>query len=93
MQCFNGVLATEALRARLSDMQGEVGNLAAGKMDTKDIASTCILEEEQQQDCDLIVMGKRGRGALEEMLLGSVSKHILLQSSADVLITDRASGG
>lgn len=56
-------------------------------------ASTCILEEEQQQDCDLIVMGKRGRGALEEMLLGSVSKHILLQSSADVLITDRVSGG
>lgn len=51
-------------------------------------ASTRILEEEQQQDCDLIVMGKRGRGGLEEMLLGSVSKHILMQSSADVLITD-----
>jgi hypothetical protein len=36
MQCFNGVLATEALRARLSDMQGEVGNLAADKMDLTD---------------------------------------------------------
>lgn len=36
MQCFNGVLATEALRARLSDMQDEVGSLAAGKMDLTD---------------------------------------------------------
>jgi|GEM_PF-7041351 len=36
MQRFNGILATEALKARLSDMQGEVGNLAVGKMDLTD---------------------------------------------------------
>ena len=48
-----------------------------------------LLEHEQAQDCDLIVIGKRGQGLLGEMLLGSVTKHILAQSVADVLVADR----
>ena len=52
-------------------------------------ATTQILAQEQEQDCDLIVIGKRGLGLLEELLLGSVTKHILAQSSADVLVIDR----
>ena len=53
-------------------------------------ATTQILEQEQEQDCDLIVIGKRGHGLLGEMLLGSVTKHILAQSAGDVLVADRA---
>ncbi|NMG69782.1 universal stress protein [Parazoarcus communis] len=53
-------------------------------------APSIILNQEQEQDCDLIVIGKRGAGLIEEVLLGSVTKHILAQSSADVLVTDRA---
>tara|TARA_R110001583_G_scaffold195341_1_gene371900 strand:- start:19507 stop:20403 length:897 start_codon:yes stop_codon:yes gene_type:complete len=48
-----------------------------------------ILAQEQEQDCDLIVIGKRGLGLLEELLLGSVTKHILAQSNGDVMVTDR----
>ncbi|HQZ02350.1 MAG TPA: universal stress protein [Thauera sp.] len=48
-----------------------------------------ILAQEQEQDCDLIVIGKRGLGLFEELLLGSVTKHILAQSTADVLVIDR----
>jgi nucleotide-binding universal stress UspA family protein len=55
-------------------------------------ASTRILEQEQEQDCDLIVIGKRGHGALGELLLGSVTKHILAQSAGDVLVADRGGG-
>ena len=55
-------------------------------------ASTQILEQEQEQDCDLIVIGKRGQGALEKLLLGSVTKHILAQSACDVLVADRTQG-
>jgi len=55
-------------------------------------ASTQVLEQEQEQDCDLIVIGKRGQGLLEEMLLGSVTKHVLARSAADVLVADRATG-
>ena len=52
-------------------------------------ATTQILEQEQEQDCDLIVIGKRGHGLLGEMLLGSVTKHVLARSTADVLVCDR----
>ncbi len=45
-----------------------------------------ILTQEQEWDCDLIVMGKYGKGAMEDMLLGSVTKHILSEASGDVLL-------
>lgn len=45
-----------------------------------------ILEHEQSLDTDLIVMGKHGQSTLEELLLGSVTKHVLAYSSSDVLV-------
>jgi len=48
-----------------------------------------ILEQEQEHDCDLIVIGKHGQSVLEELLLGSVTRHVLARSAADVLVTDR----
>jgi nucleotide-binding universal stress UspA family protein len=45
-----------------------------------------ILENEQSLDADLIVMGKHGQSTLEELLLGSVTKHVLAYSSSDVLV-------
>ncbi|SEJ61779.1 Nucleotide-binding universal stress protein, UspA family [Pseudomonas linyingensis] len=48
--------------------------------------SVHILDQEQLQGCELIVIGKRGQGALEELLLGSVTKHILSQAKGDVLV-------
>jgi nucleotide-binding universal stress UspA family protein len=32
------------------------------------------------------VVGKRGKGVVEELLLGSVTKHVLAESSGDVLV-------
>jgi nucleotide-binding universal stress UspA family protein len=46
-----------------------------------------ILEQEQEQDCDLIVMGKHGQFTVEELLLGSVTKHVLADSQCDVLVS------
>jgi nucleotide-binding universal stress UspA family protein len=46
-----------------------------------------ILEQEQEHDIDLIVMGKHGKSRFEEFLLGSVTKHVLVQSQCDVLIS------
>jgi nucleotide-binding universal stress UspA family protein len=45
-----------------------------------------ILEHEQSLDVDLIVMGKHGQSTLEELLLGSVTKHVLAYCSSDVLV-------
>ena len=46
-----------------------------------------ILEIEQEQDCDLIVIGKHGVNIAEELLLGSTTKHILGESQGDVLVS------
>lgn len=45
-----------------------------------------VLEQEEEQGVDLIVLGKHGSGMTEELLLGSVTKHVLGQARADVLV-------
>lgn len=45
-----------------------------------------ILEQEDYQDCDLIVTGRQGRGRVRDMLVGSVSRRLLAESEADVLV-------
>ena len=39
-------------------------------------ASQRILEQEQESDCDLVVVGKHGQSAAEELRLGSVTRHV-----------------
>ncbi len=47
-----------------------------------------ILELEKERNCDLIVMGRHGEGTpLERVFLASVTKQVLAQSQADVLIS------
>lgn len=46
-----------------------------------------ILEQESEQDADLIVMGKQGESAMESLLLGSVTKQVLVESQCDVLVS------
>ncbi|WP_291008950.1 universal stress protein [Hydrogenophaga sp.] len=50
-------------------------------------ASQRIVEQEQERDCDLVVLGKHGRSATEDLLLGSVTKHVLAEGSVDVLVS------
>ena len=49
-------------------------------------ATRQILVQEEQHDCDLIVIGKHGIHVTEELLLGSVAKRVLAESGGDVLI-------
>jgi len=49
-------------------------------------ATLNILEQELMLDVDLVVMGKHGQSALDELLLGSVTQHVLTYSSNDVFI-------
>lgn len=46
-----------------------------------------IIEQEQELDCDLIVMGKHGENAIQELLLGSVTKRVLAESQGDMLVS------
>ena len=47
-----------------------------------------ILQQEQEEDCDLIVVGKHGVNLVEELLLGSTTKHVLGESQGDVLVAN-----
>ncbi len=49
-------------------------------------ASEVICEEAERQHSDLIVMGPHGRSALAEFFLGSVTKQVLADSTAPVLV-------
>lgn len=50
-------------------------------------ASLRIVEKEQELACDLVVLGKHGLSATIDLLLGSVTKHVLAEGSADVLVS------
>ena len=52
-------------------------------------AAARILEQEEVQGADLVVLGKHGTGVAEELLLGSVTKHVLSQARCDVLVASR----
>ena len=49
--------------------------------------SLAIGEQEVEQACDLIVVGKHGRSVMEDWLLGSVTSHVLAESVGDVLVS------
>ncbi|MCG3190563.1 MAG: hypothetical protein LKCHEGNO_03310 [Burkholderiaceae bacterium] len=46
-----------------------------------------VAQQEQEHDCDLVVIGKHGRHALEDLLLGSTTRMVLSECSADVLVS------
>lgn len=48
--------------------------------------SQLMLAAEQESDADLIVVGKHGTHLAEELLLGSVTNHVLAESQCDVLV-------
>lgn len=51
-----------------------------------------LVEQEQAQDGDLVVIGKHGHSMVEDLLLGSVTKHVLAEGVADVLVATRRDG-
>lgn len=50
-----------------------------------------ILTEASERDGDLIVIGKHGRHAADELLLGSVTRHVLTEAGCDVLVATHRS--
>lgn len=81
-------LAASQARTRLDRLIEESGidRSRINSLVVQGDVSQRILEQEQESDCDLIVVGKHGEGVFEELLLGSTTKHILAESQNDVLV-------
>lgn len=81
-------LAARQAHTRLDGLIGESGidRSRISALVVQGDVSQRILEQEQESDCDLIVVGKHGEGVFEELLLGSTTKHILAESQNDVLV-------
>ena len=45
-----------------------------------------IIETAKEQNCDLIVMGTHGHGAITDVLIGSTAKRVVRQSTIPVLV-------
>jgi nucleotide-binding universal stress UspA family protein len=53
-------------------------------------AAALILEREQSLGADLVVISQRTRSAVEALVLGSVTRHVLADAKADVLVVNEA---
>ncbi|MES2652927.1 MAG: universal stress protein [Bacteroidota bacterium] len=51
-----------------------------------DTASHGIIQQAEEWDADLIVVGTHGRGGLYHLLMGSVAEHVARKSACPVLI-------
>lgn len=82
-----------AAQRELAELAAQTG-LAPERLHPRVAAGedTCsvIAEQARAHDCDLIVMGRQGRHALEELMLGSTTSRVLATCSADVLVSVRA---
>ena len=87
MQRYRAAAREDAMRRmrHLADMAGLAGGDYAPLVAHGDPSQQAIVFE-QELDCDLIVMGKHGQHVTEELLLGSMTKHILAASQCDVLV-------
>jgi nucleotide-binding universal stress UspA family protein len=53
-------------------------------------AAALILERERSLGADLVVISQRTRSAVEALMLGSVTRHVLADAKADVLVVHEA---
>ena len=50
-------------------------------------AARAVVAQAEARGCDLVVIGKHGNNAAEDLLLGSVTKHVLVEVGCDVLVS------
>ena len=80
--------SSETHRKRLHDLAVAAG-LTAPEYTARIVhgdPSQQIIVMEQEVDADLIVVGKHGAHIAEELLIGSVTKHVLAESQCDLLV-------
>lgn len=81
----------EAIEKRATTLVSETAERAPEEVDVTTAtptgaAKTEIIDYADSVEADLIVMGSRGRGGVERLMLGSVTEHVIRTSDVDVLV-------
>jgi nucleotide-binding universal stress UspA family protein len=74
--------------ARTSSLLTPLFSLAPRTRMEEGSPAELIMSVAQEEKADLIVMGARGKGQIQELLLGSVSQRVLTHASCPVLIVN-----
>lgn len=77
--------ALQGMQSLLMEAGAEPGRIAT--IVRQGDPSSLIIEQEQERDCDLIVVGRQGESALEAIMLGGVTRHVLQDSQGDLLVS------
>ena len=80
----SALAAMHATLARLGHRGARVDKLLA-----RGYPPRVVLDAAEHRGADLIAVGKQGRSALERLLIGSLTRHVLAESRCDVLVTRR----
>ena len=92
-------VSREAINRCRNQAQREVEKTARGFAERADLDEPCIVvhghpvrvirEYAERIHPDLISVGKHGQSAIEELLIGSVSEHVLVNAGCDVLVSGK----
>lgn len=84
-----------SIRSRITDEASLVVDDAANRLEKEGFpvttevaygdAGESICEKAEENDVDSIIIGRQGKGQVEELLLGSVSNHVLTHSKKPVI--------
>lgn len=79
--------AVNAAQAVSDELEGITSHLPGVNIIVKQgQAAKQILDYAEQESCDLIVMGSRGLGGIQEFVLGSVSHNVVQHAKVPVLV-------
>lgn len=78
--------AAAKARAAVETLGAQAGATGIVPVVERAHAARHIVDTQRSIRADLVVIGKRRRGAVESMLLGSVTRHLLADAEADVLV-------
>ena len=80
------VEAAASARAAIEALGAAAGAAGIVPMIERAHPARHVVDSQRTLGADLVVIGKRRRGAVESMLLGSVTRHVLADAESDVLV-------
>lgn len=82
------IVAKQTALERMDDLIADVGvgDVRVRRVLHHGLPGSTIVAQARELDCDLVAVGRQGKGLIEEVMIGSVAKHVLGFADSDVLV-------